>query len=456
MSLVLRDYQLRAIVGARAEVRRGNRSVLLVSPTGSGKTAIGSEIVRSAVERGGRVLWLAHRVELLAQAADRLEKCGLTVGVLAPSAGTRAHAFAPVQGASIQTLRARGELPQASVVVFDEAHHYVARDWGELAKAYASALRIGLTATPERGDGVGLGELFDAIVVVASIRELTDAGHLVPISVVGPPRPLRPKEIAQRPVDAYLASAPGRRCVVFSPHVRAAVEHACEFRGGGVPCVTVFGDMGAAERTRNLQEYESGRVNVIVNVNVLTEGWDSPATSACILARGYGTPGQMLQAVGRILRPARGKTDAILIDLRGVTHEKMHGPPDADRFYSLDGKGIRQTEEEATQRLCSVCSAPLGPDGSCPDCQRPVSQLEAPKVVGIELVKYASVRKDTPEQQAARIARWILDVRSKRKKDGSPWKDTVAYHRATAAYGGPVAVEVWQSAVDIANRGRAA
>src|SRR6185295_11926979 len=110
-----------------------------------------SWVARGHIAKGGRVLWLAHRRELVQQAASTLERLGLDVG----HSGLKASS--PVQVASVQTLLARGEAPAASLVVYDEAHHFAAEDWGRLATAYAGAIRIGLTATPERGDGRGLG-----------------------------------------------------------------------------------------------------------------------------------------------------------------------------------------------------------------------------------------------------------------------------------------------------------
>lgn len=407
----LRPYQTAAIDAIRAEARAGHRSILCVSPVGSGKTTIFSSIAQRHVDQGGRVLVLVHRRELLQQAAARLEAFGVQAAV---------H--------TIQTLVAREQRPEASLVILDEAHHFQpdATGWGEFAAGYGQALRLGFTATPERGDGTGLGALFTSLVVAASVHELTTAGHLVRCSVVAPAKPLKSGQIAQRPVDAYLEHARGRRCIVFSPHVKAAVEHACEFRASGVSCAVVEGTMAPLVRARALADYRAGRVPVLCNVNVLTEGFDCPETDAVIIARGIGTPGLFIQIVGRALRPAPGKRDALVLDLRGVVH--VHGRPDEDRRYSLEGRAIRRDEDGPAERFCIVCGAVIEGD-ACTDCGRTPEELEAPRVTKTPLVKFERIRRDTDEERIARLAKWIGQARSK------GWNPNQALHRYRAAYG---------------------
>lgn len=333
----LRDYQRRTLEQTRAAYRAGKRSICVVSPTGSGKTRLGVEFVRGHLAKGGRVLWLAHRAELVAQAAERLFAEGLPdVGIIA--AGIEPSPAAPVQVASTQTLIARDALPDASLVVLDEAHHYVAAEWGAVAVHYASAIRLGLTATPERSDGKPLGDLFDALVVGATPRELTDLGHLIPCEVIGAKR-YRPRELAGNPVDRYLEHAAGRRAFLFAGTVEHAEDLAAEFVARGVPAACVSGETPSDERTRAVAAFRAGKVLVLCNVYVFTEGTDVPEAEVCILARGCGSASTYLQMVGRVLRPAPGKTSALLLDLVGAANK--HGFPADERRYSLDGnRGI--------------------------------------------------------------------------------------------------------------------
>jgi superfamily II DNA or RNA helicase len=427
--VILRDYQQAAIDRARNALANGARAICLVCPTGGGKTVIGSDIVRRTVERGGRALWLAHRTELVDQAAGTLERLGLRVGAIAAGSQRPPNPYAPVQVASIQTLLARAEArPRATVVVFDECHHAASDTYSTLLGAYSDSVRIGLTATPERGDGRGLGNMFDRLLVVARIRELTDAGALVPCEIIRPASMLRPGQIAQRPVDAYLAHASSRSAIVFSPSLVVAAQHTEEFRALGISAQMVDQGTPAGERRAALERFRAGELRVLVNVQVLTEGTDLPRASAAILARGCGTAGLYLQMAGRILRPHESKQDALLIDLRGVSYQ--HGHPADDRTYSLDGRGIRRENEAGSdQQYCRVCGAPVAPGVPCAECGTAARTAKPLVVTGAALVRYERKRAEGPEERARTLARWIREGRERDFKPG--W----AFAKFRAVYG---------------------
>ena len=389
----LRPYQREAIDAAKAAYRAGKRAILLVAPTGAGKTLLGIKIVEGALAKGGNVLWLAHREELLTQARDRLMANGIErVGIIA--SGLRSI-NARVQVASVQTLasRMRRGLPPASVVVFDEAHHFVAAQWGTVATHYRASAVLGLTATPERGDGKPLGDLFDHLVPVSSVRALQDTidegtGRrvLVPCVVWRPSSPT--KKLSQDPVAAYLSRAPGERAFVFCSNVQHAELTAAMFVEHGVPATTIHADTPWLLRRARIEAFKSQSTAPLLavgslepaplalcNVYCLTEGVDVPEASVCILARGCGHVGMYLQMVGRVLRSASGKERAVLLDLRGASHK--HGLPEAAREWSLDGKAIALAEEEADRkaRICKECGAEFDDwactaDGRrvCPSC----------------------------------------------------------------------------------------
>jgi len=394
MSVVLRPYQVRGLDEARAHYRRGVRRVLLVAPTGAGKTVMFCSMVSRHLERGGRVLLIVHRRELLTQAVARLRREGIErVGVIL--AGSERDREAPVQVASIGTLLAmvrRGEpLPSASLLVLDEAHHYVAEAWGEIAGQYRDAYVIGVTATPERADGTPLGDLFDALVTVASVRELTDLGYLVPCKVIAPRR--RRRDRAWPVVDAYREHAGDRPTVIFSRSVDAARDLATTLRSRGVAAAAIDGETPADERESILARFAAGEVRVLTNCYVLTEGWDCPRAEVCILDRGCTSVATYLQIVGRILRPSpdTGKTSALLVDLYGAVHD--HGLPDADRTYSLAGRAI--SHGDAPTRECPDCGATiLLALRQCPHC-------------GAELA--SAVRAPEPPEALVTISRAQLE-----------------------------------------------
>lgn len=396
---MLRDYQTRAIADLRAAYSAGKRAPVLVLPTGGGKTVIAAEIIRAARARNRRVLFAAHRAELIAQSVRKLESAGITDLRIIQAASDLGAQNAPVIVASIQTLAAkrwRDRLPQVDFLILDECHHTPAKTWSSIAGNYASAQILGLTATPQRADGKPLGDIFDSLVVGATVRELTDRGHLVPCRVFAPVDTLEAKLIAQSPLEAYRKLANGQRAVVFCVTVEHAQRVADEMNAGGFSCAVVHGEMSKDARRTTLADLEHGRISAIASIGVLTEGWDCPAVSVCILARKPQHTGLYLQMVGRVLRPAPGKQHATLIDLQGSVHD--HGPPDLERDYSLEGRGISKPDREAI-RQCLSCGAVfrVGPV-ACPVCavELPRKPVVLPVAIGSELVDIGDLPRLKP------------------------------------------------------------
>lgn len=355
----LRDYQRRAIDDLRLSYANQHRAPCLVLPTGAGKTVVASEIIRLTIERGGRVLFLAHRVELIGQTVAKLESAGVTDIRIIQAGGELGNPNARVTVASIPTLARRGLRPEASLVIFDECHHTVAKTWAKLAEHYSGSLLLGLTATPERSDGAALGDIFDDIVVGATVKELIELGHLAPARVQGPTSNLGSNTVAMSVADAYARYANGQRTVVFCSTVEESLRIASEMP---VRAAVVHGDMPKAERSQILRDKA---IRVLVNVFVLTEGWDDPSCAVCILNRNPGHSGVYLQMCGRVLRPHPSKTEALIIDLCGSTIE--HGAPSMDRTFSLDGRAIDHDRKLVKQ--CPVCGAVFeGPAKACPVC----------------------------------------------------------------------------------------
>lgn len=427
--LVLRPYQEDAIQQARDRLKAGRRAPLLVAPTGAGKSAIFSAMVvkHLAVGPQCRVLIVVHRKELLQQTAKTLIRSGVPmtdVGEICP--GTRPRPSARVQIATIQTLLAREVWPHATLVIPDEAHHYSGTpEWAQLAARYPNAVIVGFTATPMRSDGRGMSPAFDSLVVVSTIKELTALGYLVPCRVIAS-KPLKRPNMSHTPVDAYLAHAKGMRTVVFADFVVNAERFRDEFLEKGTPAVVIHGELSEGDRTAALRAHADGAV--LVNCMVLTEGWDSPATSCCILARGCGSVGTYLQIVGRVLRTAPGKDEALLIDLTGRSFE-THGPPDSDRVYSLTGKGIRKkAEDEDVGPSCPVCGQTVEPGEPCEVCgyvAANTSQVEAPNYTGDELVeRYAGKRSEDDEKRIDTLARWYAEAKARGNR---PWAALAKY-----------------------------
>lgn len=418
----LRPDQERALDEARARVLEGHSRVLIVGPTGFGKSVVLGAIARGHIDQGGTVLVVVHRVELVEQLADRLRGFGLEVGEIRPGAE---RTDAPAQVASIQTLLARGDAPRASLMIWDEAHHVMAERWSSLVGL--SEMLIGLTATPMLASGDGLGAVFTSMVVAASRAELREAGVLVPCEVISPDKQLGPGELAQSPVEAYLAHTPGEQGMLFARSVDDAQRYAQDFLDRGVPSACIWGDMRAEDRAARMAEFKAGRLRMLTNVAVLTEGVDVPAASVCILARSVGHLGLYDQIVGRVLRSALGKTKATLLDLSGATH--TCGPPDEERRFSLSGRGLRRALDVPDVRFCPVCGAPTA-TAACEQCGHAGEmRMRPPRVLGLPMTRFAKLRQDDDEQRALRLSRWLAAARSR------GWKEGQALHRFKAAYG---------------------
>ena len=189
----LRPYQAEVIERIDAAIAAGYRRLLVVAPTGAGKTVIAAAITSAAVEDGRRVLFLAHRRELITQASGKLYAAGVDHGILLP--GFPPRLGEPVQVGSVWTVHGRAirtstiELPAADLIIVDEAHHSPARTYRSLLDSYPKATVIGITATPCRGDGRGLGDIFEMLIECPPVPELIKGGFLVGTKVYAPSRP---------------------------------------------------------------------------------------------------------------------------------------------------------------------------------------------------------------------------------------------------------------------------
>ena len=358
----LRDYQQRAVDEVRALWASGTKAVCLVAPTGSGKSICGSELAK-----GRKVLWLTHRRELVKQSKKYLDT------------GSRVE--------TVQGLLASGERPEADLLIGDECHHLVADEWNQVASHYNNIHVLGLTATPQRTDGRALGDMFDALVVAASYSELVEQGHIVPCKVFRPSKELGRDELANDPVATYMKKTPGKSGFVFVNRVELAHEFAEKFKAEGVSAEVISGKTPTTERDAYFKAFSDGDLKLLINVYVLTEGVDVPAAEVCILARRCQAQGTYLQMVGRVLRPSEGKTEAVLLDLTGVSH--THGLPTDDRVYSLSGTPIRGKSEPV--RDCPKCHCVVSKlIFECPEClhefPRPTpEEMVQPKIWSMEL-----------------------------------------------------------------------
>ena len=399
-----RKYQT-DVIAKFHETAKNFWRIIAVAPTGAGKTVISATIINDYVARGCEVLVLAHRREIIGQTSKKLRDLGLWHGTI--MAGEKAHPMAPVQVASVQTLwsqamrqgpygKTRINLPPARLVVVDECHHATANTWRKILDAYPDARILGLTATPCRGDGRGLGGIFETMIECPQVAELIKGGYLVKSCVYAPSTPDltgvrvqagdyveaqlasrmdRPELVADI-VSTYLKYGEGRKAVCFATGVGHSIHLRDRFNEAGVRAEHIDSGTPKDERDATLARLASGKIDVVCNCMVLTEGWDMPEAGCCILARPTRKMGLFRQMIGRVLRPAPGKTDAIILDHSGAVF--CHGLPEDHVDWTLaPDKTARSPEHEARKpetfggpKLldCTQCGALRQGGKACPNC----------------------------------------------------------------------------------------
>jgi DNA repair protein RadD len=392
------DFQKEVVERFRRLVAVGHRRLLLVSPTGSGKTVMASAIANDTIAAGGRVLGLAHRQELVDQMSTKLFDLGIDAGILMPGFPHRPDATAQI--ASIPTLYSRGirgcsiDMPRADLIIIDEAHHIRARIYQEITARYPDATILGVTATPCRGDNRGLGHDFEALFEAPDVAELTNLGHLVPAIVYAPVNPdLRgvtvrqgdyaPGELQQRMntqklvgdiVEHWFKHAERRRTIGYFTGVNHSAFARDEFRRVGVIAEHIDGGTPSDERRQILRGLAAGDVEVVCNFGVLTEGFDAPDVGCLILARPTKSFGLFRQMIGRGLRSAEGKKDCIVLDHSGAVFR--HGLPDEPVTWSLSPDHRVETKAQKARAKhhapalvnCPECSAVRLEGRACPAC----------------------------------------------------------------------------------------
>jgi DNA repair protein RadD len=380
----LRPRQVKAIEDVRAAFAAGRRAPCLVAPTGMGKTHTAAQIIRNSIDRGKTVWFLAHLREILQDTCQRLDSVGIQYGCV--MAGHPRLLHRPVQVVSVQTAARRVDLPKPDLIIIDECHLAIANTYRTVINAAGSPLLLGLTGSPARLDGRGLGEMFDEIIPTCSTRDLIDEGLLAPIRYYAPGRPdlsnvaIRAGDYASDQLadamdrssltgDAvahYQRMCPGKRAVVFCTTIKHAEHVAEQFNAAGFASVAISGKSNVTERANALSGLRSGELQVVCNAQLWAAGVDVPAIECIILLRPTKSLTFYLQSIGRGLRTAPGKEACIVLDHAGCVFE--HGAPDAPRQWSLDAKRKRKKQPAPSVRECPSCFAAHEPAPVCPLC----------------------------------------------------------------------------------------
>ena len=369
-------------------------SAILESPTGSGKTAMASYMAGNCVAKGGTVAFICHRKELIDQTALTFDKSDLGYGFLAAGYESRS---AQIQICSIGTLFNRVDRIKApTIVIWDECHHVGARTWAHIRETWGTSIHIGLTATPMRLDGKGLGRWFNELVPGPSVQSLMKSGNLSYYDAFAPvttgsfhkragefirsemESSLDNGEVLGNAVRHWKAKADGKLTLGFAITV-AHSEHLVEaFRTAGVRAAHLDAKTPKALRRSTLQDLAKRNLDIIFNVELFGEGYDLAANSgmdvtieAGLFSRPTASLGLHLQQVGRVLRPK--KEPAIILDLAG--NLLRHGLPDEAREWSLLDQEVKESESSA--KMCKACFAVIPRHVmTCPFCSAVVPNPE--------------------------------------------------------------------------------
>lgn len=393
--VTLRTYQTQAVEAIRAAYRGGALAPLLVMPTGAGKTVCFSYIASQAAAKGSRILLLAHRRELILQISKALNLWGIGHGQILPDCSETGH---PVQVASISTLVRRlypGKY-RFDLIVIDEAHHAVSGSGlGAILEALPDAKRLGVTATPCRLDGRGLGQdaggYFDALVEGPTVLELIEAGYLARPVVYAPPaeqavdlsrvkvtggdynlgqlaEAMDKQPLTGDAVAHYRRLCSGVPALAFCVTVAHAAHVASQFSAAGYRAAVLDGDTPDFRRDAMIRDLGRGELDVLASCNVVSEGTDIPIVAAAILLRPTASYVLAMQQMGRVLRTYPGKDKALILDHAGNT--RRHGLPTEPGNWSLDSKPRRKPDLHLKlTKDCPDCGAVLAMSArSCPEC----------------------------------------------------------------------------------------
>jgi DNA repair protein RadD len=403
----LRPHQEKAVEMLRESLRQGNRRPMLAAPCSFGKTITAAALLKSALEKGKRGIFICDRIKLVSQTLEQFDKQGLPFGVMQGN-----HELTdpnkPIQVASIQTLARRRNMPAFDFAIVDEAHtHY--KHLTKMMEAYNNVIFVGLSATPM---SKGLGRHYDDLVVPITTEELLELGYLCPVEYYGGREvntagvkskalptggsdfdPLALAEAAEKDdklvgdiVGNWLKHAAGRQTIAFSPSIKHSKGLVQEFINAGIPAAHIDGYMKDEERQRLYEGHDNGEFLVLSCSKLLNTGYDAPSVSCLIDCRPTKSKIVFCQTAGRIFRTAENKEKAIYLDHSGNINR--HGFPEFITPSELDTGEKRFSEDNQVKRKDKKVN-------NCPKCQL---KMSGPKCAcGFEFKQTADLHTDGSE-----------------------------------------------------------
>ena len=399
---MLRDYQEDLIEQVREAYRRGYRSPCIVLPCGGGKSVIVAEIAKRTTYNGNNVLFLIHRRELRDQIISTFSRWGVDMSLC--------------DVMMVQTAARRAEkLRVPSLVITDENHHCLASSYKTIYEEFPKAHFLGVTATPVRLNGDGLGDVNDVLINGVSAKWLIDNNFLAPYDYYAPSvsnltgikishgeyvasdieKLLAKSTVFGDVIGCYKKLAKGKQAICYCASIRHSEEMAAAFRKTGIEAAHIDGSTPPAEREHIIEEFRRGAIDILCNVDLISEGFDVPDCECAILLRPTKSLTLFIQQSMRCMRYKPGKR-AVIID--HVGNYARFGMPDDDRKWTLDKKDRTspkgKAEKPVNARMCPHCYAVFKSADKCPKCgfvfpkqehQLETASAELQKIEGFKL-----------------------------------------------------------------------
>lgn len=374
--MLLRPYQSKLLDECRAAYREGYQAPCIISPCGSGKSVMMAEMARSATMKGNRVLFLVHRQELCQQIFATFVKWGVEMTLCK---------IMMVQTAS----RRLEKLTKPHLIITDENHHSKASSYRKIYDYWSDVPRVGVTATPIRLNGSGLGDVNDKLIIGPSVKELIAWGNLSPFKYYAPAvvdtsklqikrgefvqtdieELFNDKAIYGDVIEHYKKLSAGKQAICYCATIAQSKKMAFEFSKAGIPARHLDGDTPKTIRTKLIEDFRQGTIRILCNVDLISEGFDVPDCHTAILLRPTQSLALYIQQSMRCMRYQPNKT-AVIID--HVGNVSRFGPPDMDRVWSLEAKKKRKkaTDEEGFNiKQCPNCFYVYDKaKTTCPNC----------------------------------------------------------------------------------------
>ena len=462
MPIVLRYYQEKAVNMVRDEIRKGNRRVLLVMPTASGKTHTMGDIASKSILNGHKILAAMHRRQLVMQMVERFKECGIIAGMI--MSGVESELSLNCQVTTVQTYLRRLNLSDiesnrffidASVVFIDEAHHVLAKTYQKILKHYQDKIVIGVTATPCLSSGEGLGKYFNVIVQPVGVKELVEKKYLVPAGYYGPSEPDLSKlktiagdyekkglgKVMTKPtlignvVDNWLKLAGDKKTLCFSVNVAHSKALKDDFTNKGVAAEHLDAFSDDETRETVLNRFRSGEIQVLLNVGLYVEGSDIPEIECLCIARPTKSLGFHLQLLGRGARPHPGKETFVVLDFGGNVSRLGYYEDEIE--WLLGAKEVAAKKElrnkEKKIRTCAECTS-LFTGPVCSVCGLRIKEYK--KLIETEDAELQEITKGERGKKKAtmeekRIFYAMLEYRRREKGHTDGWKS----HKFRERYG---------------------